>query len=79
MKKYLFMMILAAVAVLAQDAPADDAKPAAPAAGAKAKPPVKLLPPRVRTGTIVKAEFTSGKPDAEGESAVNKKSSSAWV
>ena len=88
MKKYLFIMMFAAVAALAQDAPADGAKaapsadaakPAAPAAGAKAKPPVKLLPPRVRTGTIVKAEFTSEKPEAEGDSAVNKKSSSAWA
>lgn len=79
MKKYLFMMMFAAVAVLAQDAPTDGAKPAAPAAGAKAKPPVKLLPPRVRTGSIVKAEFTSEKPEAEGESAVSKKSSPAWA
>lgn len=89
MKKYLFvMMFAAAAAVLAQEAPADGAKadssadaakPAAPAADAKAKPPVKLLPPRVRTGTIVKAEFTSEKPEAEGESAVSKKSSPAWA
>jgi hypothetical protein len=82
------MMFAAAAAVLAQEAPADGAKadssadaakPAAPAADAKAKPPVKLLPPRVRTGTIVKAEFTSEKPEAEGESAVSKKSSPAWA
>ena len=93
MKKYLFVMMFAAAAVLAQEAPADGAKadgakaepaaeaakPAAPAAGAKAKPPVKLLPPRVRTGSIVKAEFTSEKPEAAGESAVTKKSSPAWA
>ena len=88
MKKYWFVLMLAAGAVLAQDppadgakadAPADAAKPAAPAAPAKAKPPVKLLPPRVRTGSIVKAEFTTEKPSSEGESAVGKKNSPAWA
>ena len=85
MKKYLFVTMFAAVAVLAQDAPAngvkpaETAKPAAPAAGAKAKPPVKLLPPRVRTGSIVKAEFTTQKPEAEGQSPVSQKSSPAWA
>ena len=94
MKKYLFVMMFAAAAVLAQEAPADGAKadppaaeakpavaaqPAAPTPAAKAKPPVKLLPPRVRTGSIVKAEFTTEKPGSEGESAVSRQSSSAWA
>ena len=88
MKEYWFVLMLAAGAVLAQDSPADGAKadapaaaanPAAPASAAKAKPAVKLLPPRVRTGSIVKAEFTTEKPSSEGESAVGKKSSPAWA
>ena len=79
MKKYWFVLMLAAGAVLAQEPPAAAAKSAAPAAGANAKPPVKLLPPRVRTGSIVKAEFTTQKPGSEGESAVGRKSSPAWA
>lgn len=88
MKKYWFVLMLAAGAVLAQDPPADGAKadapaatakPAAAAPAAKAKPPVKRLPPRVRTGSIIKAEFTTEKPASEGESAVGKKSSPAWA
>ncbi|MBE6374396.1 MAG: hypothetical protein E7055_20315 [Lentisphaerae bacterium] len=88
MKRYWFVLMLAAGAALAQDppadgakadAPADAAKPAASAPAAKAKPPVKLLPPRVRTGSIVKAEFTTEKPSSEGESPVGKKSSPAWA
>ena len=87
MKRYWFVLMLAAGAVLAQDSPADGAKADAPAdaakpaasAAAKAKPPVKRLPPRVRTGSIVKAEFTTEKPNSEGESAVGKKSSPAWA
>ena len=88
MKKYWFVLMLAAGAVLAQDppaegakadAPADAAKPAASAPAAKAKPPVKRLPPRVRTGSIVKAEFTTEKPGSEGESPVGKRSSPAWA
>ena len=72
MKKYFWVLMLAAAAVSAQTPPAA-------ADGAKAKAPVKLLPPRVRTGSIVKAEFTTQKPEAEGESAVVKKSSPAWA
>ena len=79
MKKYWFILMLAAGAVLAQDPPADGTKAAAPAPAAKAKPPVKRLPPRVRTGSIVKAEFTTEKPGSEGESPVGKKSSPAWA
>ena len=79
MKRYWFVLMLAAGAVLAQDSPADGAKADAPASAAKAKPPVKLLPPRVRTGSIVKAEFTTEKPGSEGESAVGRKSSPAWA
>lgn len=74
MKKYVLLLLLAAAVVSAQN-PA--AKTSAPAG--KAAAPVKLLPPRVRTGFIVKAEFTSGKPEAESGSAVSKKSSPAWA
>ena len=79
MKNYWFVLMLAAGAVLAQEPPAAAAKTAASPAGANAKPPVKLLPPRVRTGSIVKAEFTTEKPGSEGESAVGRKSSPAWA
>lgn len=72
MNKYVFLLLLAAAAVSAQNPPAN-------AAGGKAPAPVKLLPPRVRTGSIVKVEFTRQKPDAEGESPVVGKSSPAWA
>ena len=70
MNKYVFLLLLAAAAVSAQNSPAN-------AAGGKAPAPVKLLPPRVRTGSIVKSEFITQKPDAEGESPVAGKSSPA--
>lgn len=72
MNKYVFLLLLAAAAVSAQNPPAN-------ADGGKAPNPVKLLPPRVRTGSVVKAEFTTQKPDTEGESPVSGKSSPAWA
>ena len=71
MKKYVFLLLLASAALCAQN-------PSVNAAG-KAPAPVKLLPPRVRTGSVVKAEFTTQKPDTEGESPVAGKSSPAWA
>ena len=51
---------------------------AAAAAPAKAPDPPKK-PPRVRTGYIAKAEFTTEKPSSEGESRIGGKSSPAWA
>lgn len=68
MNRYALALFLAAGVLAAQEsAPAKNAAPA------------KLLPPRVRTGTIVKAEFSSDKPAAESSSPVSGKSSSAWA
>jgi len=72
MNKYVFLLFLAAVAVSAQNPPAKPADGKAPA-------PVKLLPPRVRTGSVIKAEFTTQKPKVEKESPVAGKSSPAWA
>ena len=81
MTRYVLILLFAAGAVLAQDAPAEK-KDAAPAASGPSKPvapPKPKMPPRVRTGYVVKAEFTSEKPSAESSSPVSKKSSSAWA
>ena len=72
MNKYVFLLLLAAAAVSAQN-------PSASAAGGKAPNPVKLLPPRVRTGFVVKSDFTTQKPNAEVESPVDGKYSPAWA
>ena len=66
------------------DAKADEAKPAEaqPAAAKKTpeKPPApRSKYPRIRTGSILKAEFSSSKPDADSQSPITKNSSSAWV
>lgn len=81
MTRYVLILLLAAGAVLAQDAPAEkkDAAPAASGPSKPAAPPKPKMPPRVRTGYVVKAEFTSEKPSAESSSPVSKKSSSAWA
>lgn len=91
MKKYVLILLLLGVAAYAQnEAPAEPAaekseapaaEPAAPApapAPAKAPEPPKKTP-RVRTGYIAKAEFTTEKPSSEGESRLGKQSSSAWA
>lgn len=41
--------------------------------------PAKSSHPRIRTGVVVKAEFTTEKPSAESASPVTKKSSPAWA
>lgn len=74
MKKYVLILLLAAAAVSAQDS----VKGTTSASGKKPAP-VKLLPPRVRTGSVVKAEFTAQKPDTESNSPVSGKSSPAWA
>ena len=81
MTRYLLILLFAAGAVLAQDAPAEkkDAAPAASGPSKPAAPPKPKMPPRVRTGYVVKAEFTSEKPSAESSSPVSRKSSSAWA
>ncbi len=71
-------------------APADKPAEAKPAeAKPEAKPAAKKAPekppaprskyPRIRTGSIIKAEFSSDKPDADSQSPIAKKSSSAWA
>ena len=81
MTRYVLILLFAAAAVLAQDAPAEkkDAAPAASGPSKPAAPPKPKMPPRVRTGYLVKAEFTSEKPSAESSSPVSRKSSSAWA
>ncbi len=88
MKRYVLILLLLGAAVYAQDeAPAEPAAekseapaaaPAAPAPAPNAPEPPKK-PPRVRSGYIAKAEFTSEKPSSEGESRLGKESSSAWA
>ena len=74
MKRFVLVLLLAAGVVSAQNTEPGKTDPA----GEK-KPPVKLLPPRVRTGMVVKADFTTQKPDADSGSPVSRKSSSAWA
>ena len=79
MTRYVLILLFAATAVLAQDAAAPAAAPAASASSKPAAPPKPKAPPRLRTGYVVKAEFTSEKPSAESSSPVSGKSSSAWA
>ena len=81
MTRYILILLFAAGAVLAQDAPAEkkDGAPAVSGTSKPAAPPKRKMPPRVRTGYVVKAEFTSDKPAAESSSPVSRKSSSAWA
>ena len=81
MTRYVLILLFAAAAALAQDAPAEkkDAAPAASGPSKPAAPPKPKMPPRVRTGYVVKAEFTTEKPSAESSSPVSGKSSSAWA
>ena len=78
MTRYVLILLFAASAVLAQDA-APAAAPAASAPSKPAAPPKPKASPRLRTGYVVKAEFTSEKPSAESSSPVSRKSSSAWA
>ena len=86
MTRYVLILLFAAMTILAQDTPEEKkdaapaaAAPAAPKARQPAVPPKPKAPPRLRTGYVVKAEFTSEKPAAESSSPVSKKSSSAWA
>ena len=81
MTRYVLILVFAAMAALAQDAPAEkkDAAPAAANARKPAAPPKLKAPLRLRTGYVVKAEFTTETPAADSSSPVSKKSSSAWA
>ena len=55
-------------------------KASAPAGEQKTKPAAPKSPhPRIRTGSVVKTEFTSSRPEADSKSPVSKKSSSGWA
>ena len=73
MFKYLLVLLLCAAAASAQNAsPAEKtaSKPAAPS-----KPAL----PRVRTGVVMKAEFTADKPVVQSSSPIAKQSGRAWA
>ena len=63
------------------EAAGNTAEKPAEAAATPAPPPApaKKVPPRVRTGIISSAEFTTEKPQTESNSPAAAKSSSAWA
>ncbi|MBO4631705.1 MAG: hypothetical protein J5858_07260 [Lentisphaeria bacterium] len=73
MFKYLLFMLLCAASAFAQDV--------SPAVKTASKPaaPSKPVFPRVRTGVVIKAEFTADKPEAQASSRILKQSSPAWA
>ena len=90
MVKYILVFLLSSMVFLAQAEPDAQAAPdsgaqkrpeaAAQKSGKPAPKPVPKSPhPRVRTGSVVKTEFSSSRPEADSKSPVSKKSSSAWA
>ena len=89
MVKYILVFLLSSAVFLVHGdtdektaAPSGEQKPEAAAAKSDQpapKPVPKSPHPRIRTGSVIKAEFTSSRPDADSKSPVSKKSSSAWV
>jgi len=73
MSRCFYLLLIAASVFWCWNAPGDEAP--APAA----KPAPRSEHTRIRTGVIVKAEFTSSRPDADPKSPVAKKSSPAWA
>jgi|GEM_PF-2793646 len=85
MYRYVLILMMLAATVAAQESnPAEkpaEAVPAAekPEAAPPPPPPKPKAPPRVRTGSVIKQEFTAEKPAVDSESPASKKSSSAWA
>ena len=81
----LILMMLAATAAAQESNPAEKPAEAAPAEKTEAAPtpppppPKPKAPPRVRTGSVTKQEFTTEKPSVDSESPASSKSSSAWA
>ena len=74
MFKLMLILLFSAGALLAQDASPDSGKNESNSAA-----PPKLTPPRVRTGVVVNAQFTTEKPAAGPSSRISKQSSAAWA
>lgn len=75
MSRCFCLLLISAALLCGRDVPAQDAPAAAPAE----KPVPKSELPRIRTGVVAKAEFTSDRPDSDPKSPIAKKSSPAWA
>ena len=69
MVRYGLIFLLFAAAAVAQADPTS----------AQSAPAKRSEYPRIRTGVVMKAEFTSAKPEAGSDSPVAKKTSPAWA